>query len=118
SPREVRNEKSSRQGVLQQVPRNHHVPGLNPVNVFIGSPRAAVQHAGGHIAQVPLAIAGLYQSPANRRQPVRGALIEARYSERDLGYMPAGVLNGRPRTADEDIHWVQARYVMIPWDLL
>ena len=54
----------------------------------------------------------------NRLAPVRGALIEARYSERDLGYMPAGVLNGRPRTADEDIHWVQARYVMIPWNLL
>ena len=48
---------------------------------------------------------------------IRNALLEVRYRG-DLGYMPAAVLNGNPKTQKESERWIQARYVMIPWNLL
>jgi hypothetical protein len=49
---------------------------------------------------------------------VRNLLLENEYVGRDIGYMPAGVLNGNTRTDAEANRWVQARYVMIPWNLV
>ena len=49
---------------------------------------------------------------------IRNTLLGVKYLRGDLGYMPAGVLNGNPRTERESSRWVQARYVMIPWNLL
>jgi hypothetical protein len=49
---------------------------------------------------------------------IRNALLGVGYRGGDIGYMPAGVLNGNPRTERESTRWVQARYVMIPWNLL
>jgi len=48
---------------------------------------------------------------------VRNALLEVRYRGGDLGYMPAGVLNGNSKTDAESARFVQASYVMIPWQL-
>jgi hypothetical protein len=45
---------------------------------------------------------------------IEAALIRAHYRSGDIGYMPAGVLKGHPRTPTEDINWAIARYVLIP----
>jgi hypothetical protein len=44
--------------------------------------------------------------------------MKAGYWLGDVGYMPAGVLHGYPRTLDDDQQWVVVRYVMIPWNIL
>jgi len=49
---------------------------------------------------------------------IRNALVEARYPASDLGYMPAGVLNGNPKTEKQAERFVRLRYVMIPWNLI
>ena len=36
----------------------------------------------------------------------------------NIGYMPAGVLQGKRRTEREDVDWVQVRYAMIPLNVL
>jgi hypothetical protein len=54
----------------------------------------------------------------DRLRYVRNALMKAGYFRGDVGYVPAGVLQGRARTTEENTDWVQARYVMIPWNLL
>jgi hypothetical protein len=54
----------------------------------------------------------------HRMIAIRNALLGVGYRGGDLGYMPAGVLNGNPRTEQESARWAQARYVMIPWNLL
>ena len=50
----------------------------------------------------------------NRLRRVRDELIRNHYTSGDIGYMPGGVLNGRKRTVQEDVRWVQVRYTMIP----
>ncbi|HEY2380465.1 MAG TPA: hypothetical protein VGK48_04715 [Terriglobia bacterium] len=54
----------------------------------------------------------------DRLRFIRDELMKAGYWRGDVGYMPAGILNGRPQTLDDDRNWVQARYGMIPWNLL
>jgi hypothetical protein len=49
---------------------------------------------------------------------IRNALIRVSYNSGDIGYMPAGVLQGRQRTEREDVDWVQVRYAMIPLNVL
>jgi hypothetical protein len=53
-----------------------------------------------------------------RLMGIRGALIRARYTSGNIGYMPAGVLQGKKRTEREDVDWVQVRYAMIPLNVL
>jgi hypothetical protein len=54
----------------------------------------------------------------DRLRFVRDALMKAGYWRGDVGYMPAGVLRGYPRTLDDNQQWVLIRYVMIPWNIL
>jgi len=54
----------------------------------------------------------------DRLRFVRDALMKARYWRGDVGYMPAGVLQGYPRTINDNQQWVAVRYVMIPWNIL
>ena len=49
---------------------------------------------------------------------IRNALIRARYTSGNIGYMPSGVLQGKQRTEREDVDWVQVRYAMIPLNVL
>jgi hypothetical protein len=49
---------------------------------------------------------------------IREALRKAGYNSGNIGYMPAGVLQGRARTEREDVDWVQVRYAMIPLNVL
>jgi hypothetical protein len=49
---------------------------------------------------------------------IRNALIRVSYNGGDIGYMPAGVLQGKQRTEREDVDWVQVRYAMIPLNVL
>jgi hypothetical protein len=53
----------------------------------------------------------------DRLRFVRDALMKAGYWRGDVGYMPAGVLQGHPRTVRDDQQWVFVRYVMIPWNI-
>jgi hypothetical protein len=53
----------------------------------------------------------------DRLRFIRNELMKADYWRGEVGYMPAGVLQGRRRTDDDHNSWVQARYVMIPWNL-
>ena len=53
----------------------------------------------------------------DRLRFVRDALMKAGYWRGDVGYMPAGVLQGHPRTQRDDQQWVFVRYVMIPWNI-
>ena len=48
---------------------------------------------------------------------IRGALIRAHFRSGDIGFMPGGVLNGRPRTPLEHRNWAEASYVLIPLNL-
>ena len=54
----------------------------------------------------------------DRLRYVRDALMKAGFRGGDIGYMPAGVLHGNPRTLKDDQYWVLTRYVMIPWNVL
>ena len=54
----------------------------------------------------------------DRLRFIRNELMKADYWRGEVGYMPAAVLQGRPRTDDDHNSFVQARYVMIPWNLL
>jgi len=54
----------------------------------------------------------------DRLRFVRDALMKAGYWRGDVGYMPAGVLQGYPRTINDNQQWVTVRYVMIPWNIL
>lgn len=54
----------------------------------------------------------------DRIRSVRDALMKSGYRRGDIGYMPAGVLLGKPRTASDDQQWARIRYAMIPWNLL
>ena len=49
---------------------------------------------------------------------IRNALLKANYTSGNIGYMPAGVLQGNQRTSKEDVDWVQVRYAMIPLNVL
>jgi hypothetical protein len=49
---------------------------------------------------------------------IRNALRKAEYNSGNIGYMPAGVLQGKVRTDREDVDWVQVRYAMIPLNVL
>jgi hypothetical protein len=49
---------------------------------------------------------------------IRNALRKANYNSGNIGYMPAGVLQGKERTSREDVDWVQVRYAMIPLNVL
>ena len=53
----------------------------------------------------------------DRLRFVRDALMKAGYWRGDVGYMPAGVLQGHSRTLRDDQQWVLVRYVMIPWNI-
>src|SRR5262249_1634947 len=53
----------------------------------------------------------------NRLQGIRQALVDLRYTRGDIGYMPAGVLQGKPKTGRDDVDWVEARYTLIPFTL-
>jgi hypothetical protein len=53
-----------------------------------------------------------------RLDGIRDALLKAGYTTGNIGYMPAGVLNGNKRTAKEDVDWVQVRYALIPLNVL
>lgn len=53
----------------------------------------------------------------DRLRFVRDALMKAGYWRGDVGYMPAGVLQGHPRTLRDDQQWLLVRYVMIPWNI-
>jgi hypothetical protein len=53
----------------------------------------------------------------DRLRFVRDALMKAGYWRGDVGYMPAGVLQGHARTQLDDQQWVLVRYVMIPWNV-
>jgi hypothetical protein len=53
----------------------------------------------------------------DRLRFVRDALMKAGYWRGDVGYMPAGVLQGHPRTVRDDQQWLIVRYVMIPWNI-
>ena len=53
-----------------------------------------------------------------RLSGIREALWKAGYHSGNVGYMPAGVLKGNPRTSREDVDWVQVRYAMIPLNVL
>jgi hypothetical protein len=54
----------------------------------------------------------------DRLRFVRNELMKADYRIGDVGYMPIGVFLGNTPTSSEEAHWVQARYVMIPWNLV
>jgi hypothetical protein len=54
----------------------------------------------------------------DRLRYIRDALMKAGYWRGDIGYMPAGVLQGRARTPKDDQYWVITRYVMIPWNVV
>jgi hypothetical protein len=54
----------------------------------------------------------------DRLRFVRDTLMKEKYWRGDVGYMPAGVLQGHPRTSVDDEQWVLLRYVMIPWNVL
>ena len=49
---------------------------------------------------------------------IRNALRKVDYNSGNIGYMPAGVLQGNRRTDREDVDWVQVRYAMIPLNVL
>jgi hypothetical protein len=49
---------------------------------------------------------------------IRNELIRVQYTSGDIGYVPAGVLEGKRRTEREDVDWVQVRYAMIPLNVL
>jgi hypothetical protein len=53
-----------------------------------------------------------------RLDGIRDALRKANYNSGSIGYMPAGVLQGKPRTEREDVDWVQVRYALIPLNVL
>jgi hypothetical protein len=53
----------------------------------------------------------------NRFRWIRVSLLGAHYSSGNVGYMPAGVLEGRARRPEEDVTWVEGRYAMIPFNL-
>lgn len=53
-----------------------------------------------------------------RLSGIREALRSAGYARGNIGYMPAGVLQGKPRTEREGVDWVQVRYAMIPLNVL
>jgi hypothetical protein len=53
-----------------------------------------------------------------RLDGIRDVLRKAGYNTGPIGYMPAGVLQGKPRTEREDVDWVQVRYAMIPLNVL
>ena len=53
-----------------------------------------------------------------RLSGIRVALWKAGYHSGNVGYMPAGVLKGNPRTSRENVDWVQVRYAMIPLNVL
>ena len=53
-----------------------------------------------------------------RLDGIRNALRKAGYNSGDIGYVPAGVLQGTARTEREDVDWVQVRYAMIPLNVL
>ena len=53
-----------------------------------------------------------------RLDGIRDALRKAEYSSGAIGYMPAGVLQGKSRTEREDVDWVQVRYALIPLNVL
>jgi hypothetical protein len=53
-----------------------------------------------------------------RLDGIRDALRKEGYTSGPIGYMPAGVLQGKPRTEREDVDWVQVRYALIPLNVL
>jgi hypothetical protein len=54
----------------------------------------------------------------HRLAGIRGMLTKVKYTSGNIGYMPAGVLQGNRRTEREDVDWVQVRYAMIPLNVL
>src|SRR5215831_11738980 len=48
---------------------------------------------------------------------VRDALMKAGYWRGDVGYMPAGVLQGHQPTLLDDQQWILTRYGMLRWDI-
>ena len=53
-----------------------------------------------------------------RLRGVREVLITAGYRSGNIGYMPAGVLKGNPKTEGEQVDWIHVRYTMIPLNVL
>jgi hypothetical protein len=54
----------------------------------------------------------------SRLRFIRNALMKEGYWRGDVGYMPAGILQGHSRTSVDDEQWALVRYAMIPWNIL
>ena len=48
----------------------------------------------------------------------RSALLNAGYRRGEVGFLSAGQLKGGAETPQDSKNWAQARYVMIPWNLV
>ena len=54
----------------------------------------------------------------NRLAGVRSTLLNIGYRRGAVGFLSAGQLKGGAETPEDNKHWAQARYVMIPWNLV
>src|SRR5262245_1220581 len=75
-------------------------------------------HFNSYVANLPSRESDHRVIWENRLSGIRNALKMAGYNSGNIGYMPAGVLKGKPRTEREDVDWVQVRYAMIPLNVL
>ena len=53
----------------------------------------------------------------NRLREIQQTLVAAHYRSGDVGYVAASVLKGHPRSAQDEVNWILARYVLIPLNL-
>jgi hypothetical protein len=54
----------------------------------------------------------------NRLAGVRSTLVNVGYRRGTVGFLSAGQLKGGAETPEDNKNWAQARYVMIPWNLV
>ncbi len=53
-----------------------------------------------------------------RLERVRSLLMGVGYMHGSVGFMSAGQLEGKEESPEDNKNWAQARYVMIPWNLV
>jgi|WetSurMetagenome_2_1015567.scaffolds.fasta_scaffold00828_11 hypothetical protein len=54
----------------------------------------------------------------NRLAEVRSTLLNVGYPRGAVGFLSFGQLKGGAETPEDNKNWAQARYVMIPWNLV
>jgi hypothetical protein len=77
-----------------------------------------VLHFNGYVSNLPPRHLDERFIWEQRLAGIRAVLSEAGYNKGDVGYMPAGVLQGHPRTDREVVDWIQVRYAMIPLNVV